>query len=45
MLVLAKGNVEEQQRLDQLKLALTWNRTDIAEEKIFKDDQCWSQGK
>ena len=26
---------------DQLKLALTWNRADIARREIFKKDQKW----
>lgn len=28
-------------KLDQLKLALTWNRVDVAEEKIFTPDTDW----
>ena len=28
-------------KLDQLKLALTWNRIDVAEEKIFTPDTDW----
>ena len=28
-------------RMDQLKLALTWNRVDMAEEKIFTPDADW----
>lgn len=27
--------------MDQLKLALTWNRVDVAEEKIFTPDTDW----
>ena len=27
--------------MDQLKLALTWNRVDVAEEKIFTPDADW----
>ena len=29
---------------DQLALALTWNRSDIAEEKIFNKDINWPPG-
>lgn len=28
-------------KMDQLKLALTWNRVDVAEEKIFTPDTDW----
>ena len=28
-------------QIDQLKLALTWNRVDVAEEKIFTPDTDW----
>ena len=28
-------------QMDQLKLALTWNRVDVAEEKIFTPDSDW----
>ena len=28
-------------QMDQLKLALTWNRVDVAEEKIFTPDTDW----
>ena len=28
-------------QMDQLKLALTWNRVDVAEEKIFTPDADW----
>lgn len=31
-------------KLDQLKLALTWNRVDVAEEKIFTPDTDWPSG-
>ena len=30
--------------LDQLKLALTWDRSDIAEEKIFSQNIDWPRG-
>ncbi|XP_067657196.1 transient receptor potential cation channel subfamily M member-like 2 isoform X2 [Haliotis asinina] len=30
-------------RLNQLKLALTWNRADIAQEEIFREDVNWTQ--
>ncbi|XP_046549419.1 LOW QUALITY PROTEIN: transient receptor potential cation channel subfamily M member 3-like [Haliotis rubra] len=30
-------------RLNQLKLALTWNRADIAQEEIFREDVNWNQ--
>lgn len=29
-------------KMDQLKLALTWNRVDVAEEKIFTPDTDWA---
>ncbi|XP_052773611.1 transient receptor potential cation channel subfamily M member-like 2 [Mya arenaria] len=32
------------QRLNQLRLALTWNRVDIAQEEIFREDVLWEQG-
>ena len=28
-------------KIDQLKLTLTWNRVDVAEEKIFTPDTDW----
>ncbi|XP_067038540.1 transient receptor potential cation channel subfamily M member 3-like isoform X2 [Acropora muricata] len=31
-------------KIDQLKLALTWNRVDVAEEKIFTPDTDWPSG-
>ena len=31
-------------KMDQLKLALTWNRVDVAEEKIFTPDTDWPVG-
>lgn len=31
-------------KMDQLKLALTWNRVDVAEEKIFTPDTDWPSG-
>lgn len=31
-------------KLDQLTLALTWNRSDIAAEKILTDDITWEPG-
>ncbi|XP_071090476.1 transient receptor potential cation channel subfamily M member-like 2 [Haliotis cracherodii] len=37
----AGGNHLDQ--LNQLKLALTWNRADIAQEEIFREDVNWSQ--
>ena len=35
----------EEIRLNQLKLALTWNRSDIAQEEIFREDVLWPTGK
>ena len=32
-------------QMDQLKLALTWNRVDVAEEKIFTPDTDWPVSK
>ena len=43
--VLAYAGADESQRLTQLKLALTWNRVDIAQEEIFREDVHWKQGK
>lgn len=37
------GN-DEAQRITQLKLALTWDRVDIAQEEIFREDVLWRQG-
>ncbi|KAK3094835.1 hypothetical protein FSP39_006870 [Pinctada imbricata] len=34
----------EEIRLSQLKLALTWNRSDIAQEEIFREDVLWPMG-
>ncbi|KAJ7392349.1 hypothetical protein OS493_012008 [Desmophyllum pertusum] len=31
-------------QMDQLKLALTWNRVDVAEDKIFTPDTDWPSG-
>ena len=43
----AKKGADEEQRLSQLKLALTltWDRVDIAKEEIFREDVLWSTGK
>ncbi|VDI29890.1 Hypothetical predicted protein [Mytilus galloprovincialis] len=38
------GEVTEKQRLERLKLALKWNRADIAQEEILKEDALWSRG-
>ena len=43
--VTAYAGADESQRLTQLKLALTWNRVDIAQEEIFREDVHWKQGK
>ena len=43
--VSAYAGADESQRLTQLKLALTWNRVDIAQEEIFREDVHWKQGK
>lgn len=32
-------------RKNQLKLALTWDRADIAQEEIFREDVFWPKGK
>ena len=42
--VSAYAGADESQRLTQLKLALTWNRVDIAQEEIFREDVHWKQG-
>ena len=44
-LFVAKKGADEEQRLSQLKLALTWDRVDIAQEEIFREDVLWSTGK
>lgn len=41
---IAKKGADEAQRLSQLKLALTWDRVDIAQEEIFREDVLWSTG-
>ncbi|XP_071180049.1 transient receptor potential cation channel subfamily M member 4-like [Mytilus edulis] len=38
------GKVTEIQRLERLKLALKWDRADIAQEEIFREDALWSRG-
>ena len=43
-LISAYSGADESQRLSQLKLALTWNRVDIAQEEIFREDVHWKQG-
>ncbi|XP_060576682.1 transient receptor potential cation channel subfamily M member-like 2 [Ruditapes philippinarum] len=44
VLLKAKKGADEEQRLSQLKLALTWDRVDIAQEEIFREDVLWSTG-
>lgn len=44
VLLKAKKGADEAQRLSQLKLALTWDRVDIAQEEIFREDVLWSTG-
>ena len=39
-----QGATHIEQLLEQLTLALTWNRSDVAEEKIFNSDINWPQG-
>ena len=39
------GEATEQQRLERLKLALKWDRADIAQEEIFREDALWSRSK
>ncbi len=39
-----QGATNLQQIHDQLKLALTWNRSDVAEEKIFALNHNWPTG-
>ena len=43
-IISAYSGADESQRLSQLKLALTWNRVDIAQEEIFREDVHWKQG-
>jgi len=33
--------VNKQKRVEQLKLALAWNRIDVAKEEIFSDGAFW----
>ena len=33
--------VNKQKRLEQLKLALAWNRIDVAKDEIFSDGAFW----
>ncbi len=42
--VAGQGAKDVTQLRDQLRLALTWNRSDVAEEKIFTDTTMWPQG-
>ncbi|XP_045189390.2 transient receptor potential cation channel subfamily M member-like 2 isoform X2 [Mercenaria mercenaria] len=44
VLLKAQAGGDENQRLTQLKLALTWNRVDLAQEEIFREDVLWKQG-
>lgn len=44
LLVVAKTGADEESHLNQLKLALTWNRVDIVQEEIFAEDVVWSTG-
>ena len=44
VLLKAHAGGDEIQRLTQLKLALTWDRVDIAQEEIFREDVLWRQG-
>ncbi|ELT87598.1 hypothetical protein CAPTEDRAFT_226576 [Capitella teleta] len=43
-LLKGQGAIDTKQLHDQLKLAITWNRCDIAEEKIFNLDMEWPTG-
>ncbi|XP_033756465.1 transient receptor potential cation channel subfamily M member-like 2 isoform X1 [Pecten maximus] len=38
------GEATEKERLNQLRLALTWDRVDIAQEDIFREDCIWTPG-
>ncbi|WAR20827.1 TRPM3-like protein [Mya arenaria] len=42
VLLKAKQGTDEAQRLSQLKLALAWDRSDIAQEEIFREDILWN---
>lgn len=42
--VTGQGATNEKQLHDQLRLAITWNRSDIAEEKIFTQNIMWPSG-
>jgi hypothetical protein len=39
------GDTSDEIRQNQLKLALTWDRADIAQEEIFREDVLWPTGK
>ncbi|XP_062593993.1 transient receptor potential cation channel subfamily M member-like 2 [Saccostrea cucullata] len=38
------GDTSDEIRQNQLKLALTWDRADIAQEEIFREDVLWPTG-
>jgi len=44
VLLKAQTGGDEVQRLSQLQLAITWNRVDIAQEEIFREDILWRHG-
>jgi hypothetical protein len=44
LFVLGQEALTVSQLHDQLKLAITWNRSDVAEEKIFRPDVEWPSG-
>ncbi|ESO90835.1 hypothetical protein LOTGIDRAFT_163721 [Lottia gigantea] len=44
VLLKAKRNRNQGNRLEQLHLALTWNRADIAQSEIFREDVNWEKG-
>ncbi|KAH3733290.1 hypothetical protein DPMN_039715 [Dreissena polymorpha] len=45
VLLKSHSGADKCQRDQQLKLALMWNRVDIAREEIFREDVLWEQGR
>ena len=44
LLLKSHSGGDEAHRITQLKLALMWDRVDIAQEEIFREDVLWKQG-
>ena len=45
VLLKSHSGADKYRRDHQLKLALMWNRVDIAREEIFREDVLWEQGR